>query len=135
MSGLHYYDDDGDKLSAEQLDALDQLHGRMAHDIAEAHLTGDKSRAELLAGYRHLVSDGLSGDDQAMEPAAADIHGYGRDEREALEDRREELTRELHEAVANKESYRAERLDRERNELTEDLYGNGEIVGAAGRSL
>ena len=135
MSGMDYYNDGAEELSAEQRNALDQLHSKIAHDIAEAHLTNDKPRAEQLAGYRRVVSDGLSGSKPAVEPAAVDLYGYGRDEREALEDRRTELTRELHDAVANKDSYRAERLDRERNELTEDLYGNGAVVGADGRSL
>ena len=135
MSGMDYYDDGAEEMTAEQLNALDQLHGKMAHDIAEAHLTNDKSRAESLAGYRRMVSDGLSGGEPAEEPAAADHYGYGRGDRDALEDRRTELTRELHDAVANKDSCRAGRLDRDRNELTEELYGNGEIVGAGGRSL
>jgi hypothetical protein len=88
-----------------------------------------------------MVSDGLS-----AEPFAAEAPGDSREnaaalvereEREALEDRREELTRELHDAVAQKDSYRARagRLDRERGDLTEELYGNGDIVGAGGRSL
>lgn len=131
MSGLDNYDDGVGNLNGDQRDALDQLHGWMAHRIAEAHLTGDKTAAESLANHRRAVSDGLRAETfTAVEPAPLQ-----RDDRETLEDRREELTRELHDAVANKDSYRAERLDRERGELTEGLYGNGEIVGAGGRSL
>lgn len=131
MNGIDFYDDGAKDLTADQRDALGQLHGRIAHDIAEAHLTGDKARADEMAGYRRMVSDGLSADPFV----AADPAPLERDERDALEDRREELTRELHEAVASKDSYRAGRLDRERTELTEGLYGNGEIVGTGGRSL
>lgn len=131
MSGMDYFDGGVGALDDDQRDALDQLHGWISHRIAEAHLTGDKDVADTLVSHRSTISNGLSDRDFAVQ----DPLPVERDEREALEDRREELTRELHEAVANKESYRAERLDRERNELTEDLYGNGEIVGAAGRSL
>ncbi len=131
MNGMDHYEDGTEDLTAEQRGALDQLHGWMAHQIAEAHLTNDKPLAEELADYRRLVSAGLS----AEPSAAADSAPAERDGREALEDRREALTRELHEAVSNKDSYRAGRLDRERNELTEDLYGNGDIVGAGSRSL
>lgn len=131
MSGLDYYDDWVEELTVDQRDALGQLHGKIAHDIAEAHLTGDKTRAEKLAGDRHTVSNGLS-EESFWAEAPAPVE---RDERDGLEDRREELTRELHDAVANKDSYRAGRLDRERTELTEELYGNGVIVGADGRSL
>lgn len=131
MSGMDYHDDGLKDLDADQRDALDQLHGWMTHRIAEAHLTGDKDAADTLSGHRRMVSDGLSdGTFAARDPLPVE-----RGERNVLEDRREELTRELHDAVANKDSYRAERLDRERNELTGDLYGNGEIVGAGGRSL
>lgn len=135
MSELDYHDGGGGDLTADQRDALNQLHARITHDIAEAHLTGDKARVEQVVDYRRTVSEGLSGGDLAGEPAVADLHGYERADREDLEDRRAELTRELHEAVAQKDSYRAGRLDRERGDLTEELYGNGEIVGAGGRSL
>lgn len=131
MSGMDYFDGGVGDLDDDQRDALDQLHGWISHRIAEAHLTGDKDAADTLVSHRSTISNGLS--DRAF--AMQDPLPVERDEREALSDRREELTRELHDAVANKDSYRAERLDRERNELTEDLYGNGEIVGAAGRSL
>jgi hypothetical protein len=142
MSGRDDYEDDdngGEELTADQRDALDQLHARMTHEIAEAHLTGDKDQAEETAGYRRMVSDGLSVEPfvaeaprDSGENAAALVE---RADREDLEDRRAELTRELHEAVANKDSRRAGRLDRERGDLTEELYGNGDIVGAGGRSL
>jgi hypothetical protein len=135
MSGFDYYGAGAEEMTAEQLNALDEVHGKMTHDIADAHLTGNKFRAEQVAGYRRTVSEGLSGGDPAVEPAAADLYGYDRNDREDLEDRRRELTHELHEAVANKDSSRAERLDRERNEYTDELYGNGDIVGAGGRSL
>lgn len=135
MSDLDYHDGGAGDLTADQRDALNQLHARITHDIAEAHLTGDKARVEQVVDYRRTVSEGLSGGDLAGEPAVADLHGYERADREDLEDRRAELTRELHEAVAQKDSYRAGRLDRERGDLTEELYGNGEIVGAGGRSL
>ena len=135
MSGIDPYDDEAPELTADQRDALDQLHGWMAHQIAEAHLTNDKPRAETLAGHRSTVSEGLSGGGPVAEVTDADYYGYGPDDREALADRRAALTRELHEAVAQKDSYRAGRLDRERSELTGELYGNGAIVGAGGRAL
>lgn len=130
MSGIDDYRDRFKDLTDEQRDALDQLHNRMTRDITEAHATGDKPRAEQLLGYRRMVSSGLSGD-SGQDP------GYDEDqgERDALEERRAALTRELHEAVAGKDSLRAARLDRERNELTGDLYGNGDVVGRGGRSL
>ena len=129
MSRMDYGGDGDGEMSAEQRNALDQLHGWITHGIAEAHLTGDRVRLEQLTGQRGMISNGLS-----AEPALAPAP-LGRDERDLVENRRVELTRELHDAVAQKDSYRAGRLDRERNELTEGLYGNGEIVGASGRSL
>ena len=145
MSELDYHDGGAGDLTADQRDALNQLHARITHDIAEAHLTGDKARVEQVVEYRRVVSDRLSGGvsagDAASDSAAADLHDYDRadhndrNDREDLEDRRAELTRDLHEAVANKDSRRAGRLDRERGDLTEELYGNGDIVGAGGRSL
>lgn len=131
MSGLDNYDIGAETLNADQQDALDQLHGWMAHQIADAHLTGDKDSADSMAAQRREISDEMApASFAAVEPAPLQ-----RDDRETLEDQRAALTRELHEAVANKDSFRAERLDRERGELTEGLYGNGEIVGAGGRSL
>jgi hypothetical protein len=130
MSGTYDEGADFGELSGEQRDALGQLHGRMTRDIAEAHATGDKPRAERLLGHRRMVSGGLWGD-------AGEDSGHEQDygERHALEERRAALTRELHEAVAGKDSLRAARLDRERNELTGDFYGNGDVVGRGGRSL
>ena len=131
MSGMDDEDEDFRELDGERREALGQLHDRMTQDIAEAHAAGDRPRAEQLLGYRQMVSGGLAGGGPLEEP----FGGPGREERDALEARRAALTRELHEAVARKDSFQAGRLDRERNELTEGLYGNGEIVGAGGRSL
>ena len=130
MSGMDDEDEDLRKLDGERREALGQLHDRMTQDIAEAHAAGDKVRAEQLVGYRQMVSGGLAG-----ESGQGPGHEPEPGERDALEARRAALTRELHEAVARKDSFQAGRLDRERNELTEGLYGNGEIVGAGGRSL
>lgn len=135
MNDFDPYDDDAPILTADQTDALDQLHGWITHEIAESHLTNDKERSEKLFGQRRSVSAGMSAAGPEGEVADAGYFGYSPDDREVLADRRAALTRELHEAVAQKDSYRAGRLDRERNELTEDLYGNGAIVGAGGRAL
>lgn len=130
MNGTYDEGADFGELTGEQSDALGQLHGRMTRDIAEAHATGDKNRAERLLGHRRALSGGLWG---GAGRASGNEQDYG--ERDALEERRAALTRELHEAVAGKDSLRAARLDRERNQLTGDLYGNGDVVGRGGRSL
>lgn len=120
-----------DGLTDEQRDALGQLHGWMARRIAEAHASGDRAEAEYHAGWRGEVSGMLAGEAARM----GTDRELARDERELLQEEREALTRELHDAVAGKDSQRAARLDRERNQLTDELYGNGAVVGAGGRSL
>jgi hypothetical protein len=129
------FEEDGvEDLNEDQRDALDQLHGWMSHRIAEAHLLGDREDAESLAGLRRTISDSLSAEPRAASRPAAE-EADADDGRDALEERREDLTRALHEAVANKDSQKAARLDRERGELTGELYGNGAVVGTSGRSL
>lgn len=123
--------DDMEQLTDEQRDALDQLHGWMSHRIAEAHVAGDRAEAEYHADWRQEVSGMLS----QQTTVGGIANDAGQNERELMEERRQELTRELHDAVAWKDGQRAARLDRERNELTDELYGNGAVVGAGGRSL
>lgn len=134
MNDAEFEEDCMDALNEEQLDALDQLHGWMSHRIAEAHLLGEREDAESLAGLRRSISDTLSAEPRGPD-GPAEEEADRDDGRDALEERREELTRALHEAVANKDSHKAARLDRERSELTGELYGNGSVVGASGRSL
>ena len=39
MSGFDYYGGGAKEMTTEQLNALDEVHGKMTHDIADAHLT------------------------------------------------------------------------------------------------
>ena len=54
-------------------------------------------------------------------------------EAQSMEDKRAELTNKIHEAQAAGNSQLANRLVRERRELTTSLYGNDSIVGQNNR--
>lgn len=65
----------------------------------------------------------------------ASVHlGHGSEERQGLEERRDALTAQIHDARDAGDSQLAAKLDRERNKLTTDVYGTGDIVGAGNRS-
>lgn len=66
----------------------------------------------------------------------AQVHmEHGSDERKTLEEQREQLTKDMHDARAAGDNDKARRLDAERSEVTNQLYGNGAIVGEEGRTV
>jgi hypothetical protein len=54
---------------------------------------------------------------------------------QGLEQRRADLTREIHDARAVGDNELAKRLDQERSELTQELHGAGDIVGINNRGV
>ena len=57
----------------------------------------------------------------------------GSDDRQSMDDRRDELTQKIHAARAAGDSTLAAKYDKERGALTEQIYGTGDIVGREGR--